>query len=769
MKKTFFLAALAISLLCIVSCKTISFDPTQYVETMMGTGGEGGIVPMAAVPFGMVQLAPDTQPSGTGYYYGQDKIYGFSHTHKSGSGGGSDFEDILFTPVSGSRWDNPQELEFRRSTPFSHDDEVSTPGYYSVTLPEDGVKAELTATGRCGFHKYTYPEDKSQHLIINLKWGNVNNCTIIPEDQYDTVKVAYIEKESNYSVSGYRISNGWCPEMHVYFYAQFSKPISSFQLFKDCKAVDGTSLEGQDVRALLTFGGNPDEPLEVKVGISPVDSYGAWINMMNEIGGYNFARVHRKAHRAWVDQLSTLNVSNPDSKEGRTLYTCYYFSLLYPMLYSDVDGRFRSSDKEVYYTPCYRNDQKSKDDYNYYAGVLGLWDIFRAHLPLIAVVRPDVASDLMKTFLEHYRHEGQLPIWTLAGQETNCMEGYHSAPVIADFYSKGIRDFDAEAMLEALQVSSTRDTFGFFCRNYRGATNYLKYHYVPCDLEISACSKTLEYCYDDACISKFAKMLGHDDVAAEYAERASWYKNIFDPSVALMRGRMADGSWRTPFDPVYSNHNREGDDFMEGTAYHWTFHVQHDPQGLSELLGGPDKVIEKLDSLFFIIPPDIHGDNPSRDMTGMIGHYAQGNEPGHHIIYFYDIFGQPWRTQQLVTRVMHELYSTAPDGICGNDDTGQMSAWYVWNTLGLYPMTHGDARYMFGSPQMEKMSLKHPNGKLTIEAPGVSVENCYIKSISLNGQPYNRYWISHEDVFGGDACLQFEMTSNPEEAAKLTV
>jgi len=750
---------LLITLTCLLtlSCQD-SFDPTEYVVTTMGSGAEGGIVPVVSVPFGMVQLAPDTLPGINGYWYGHNSIHGFSHTHKSGCGGGSDWEDILFTPVSGDVWSTVHSLDFFRTTPFSHDDEYSIPGYYSLYLPEDGVKAELTATSRCGLHKYTYPADSTENLIINLKFGNPTNCTIIAEDQFDTVKFSRMEKVDDYTVRGCRISNGWCPEMHVYFYAHFSKPIKGFRMFDKCQFIeDITELEGTDVRAILTFGGDNSKPLEISVGISPCDVEGAQNNLATEVGRKSFDAIRKQTHKIWKEDLSALKINDPDSETGKTLYSCWYFSHMYPVLYSDCDGRYRSADRKVY-----------KGDFDYYAGVLSLWDIFRAQTPLIAVIRPDVANDLMKTFLEHYRKAGLLPLWVLAGQENNCMEGYHSAPIVADFYSKGIRDFDAEAMLKALDVSATKDTFGFFCRNYRGATNYLKYHYVPCDLEVSGCSKTMEYCYDDWCISRFAGMLDNKEVKERYAERSTWYKNMFDPSVGLIRGRFSDGSWRTPFDPVFSNHNREGDDFMEGTAYHYTFHAQHDPKGLAELLGGPDKMIEKLDSLFFIISPEIHGVNASRDMTGMIGHYAQGNEPGHHIIYFYDIFGQPWKAQQLVTRVVHELYNTSPEGICGNEDTGQMSAWYVWNSLGLYPMTHGDATYMFGSPQHEHIEFAHANGILTIDAPGVSLENCYIKSIELNGKPYGKYWISHSDIFNGNASLKFEMTSEPQEAAKLT-
>ena len=744
-KTSVLLGCIALSLSCTHP------DPTGYVVTMMGTGGAGGIVPNAAVPFGMVQLAPDTDAGGTGYFYGRNSLMGFSHMHKSGSGGGSDFQDILFLPVTGDAWDAPDTLQNQYRTPFSHEDELSSPGYYSVLLPEFGIRAELAATSRCGMHRYTYPKGADNRLLIDLKHGNPYNCTIIPEDCIDTVKVAFMERVDERTVRGYRISNGWCPEMHVCFEARFSRPIRDFRLYDSRRYVGGDSLEGRDVRALLSFDGS-NAPLEVSVGISPVDMEGAGRNRSREIGRKTFDRVAAASHEAWRKELSALEVSDPDTEQGRMLYTCYYFSLLYPMLYSDVDGRYRSSDAKVY-----------PGGFGYYAGVLGFWDIFRAHLPLITVVHPEVMTDLMKTMLSHYDHCGQLPIWTLAGQETCCMEGYPAAPVVSDAYSKGIRGFDAEKMLDALDVSASRDTFGFFCRAYRGATNYRKYHYVPNDLEISSVSKTLEYSYDDWCISKFAGMLGRQDLEKAYLERSGWYRNVFDPGRMLMRGRDSKGDWREPFDPFYSNHLRSDDDFMEGTAWHWTFHVPHDPEGLMELLGGRQAFAEKLDSLFFILGPEIHGPNPSGDMTGMIGHYAQGNEPGHHTIFFYNLVGQPWKTQKLVTEVMHTLYNTTPEGICGNDDTGQMSAWCVWNAMGLYPMTHGDAEYMIGSPQHERLVFHHANGTLTVEAPGVSPENCYIRRITLNGKPLEGYKVRHEALFGGDAHLHFEMSSTPRE------
>ena len=740
----------AVALLWCTAGFAAGSEPAACVRPMMGTGAAGCVVPVAAAPFGMVQLGPDTYFTASGYHYDHPLIYGFSHTHKSG-GGGTDYQDIMFFPVTDAVWTQQQVCPDRVGSRYSHEQEFIEPGYYRIRLDSD-VDAELTATARCGMHRYTYPEGAMRQLIIDLKHGCEHSTTIFADEDFDTVKISRLEWVDDRTVRGYRVSNGWAPEQHVYFYAEFSEPIVSCRLFDHKHFRDGVrELEGTDVRAVLRFGGKAGKPVVVRVGISPVSMDGARQNLRAEIKGWNFDKVRKTTYRDWNEALSAVRIADADSPQKEVFYTSLYFAMLYPMLYSDVTGEYRSSDSKVY-----------KGDFRYFAGVLGLWDTFRAQNPLIAILRPDVTRDLMKTLLEHYRHCGQLPIWTLAGVENMCMIGYHSMPLVADAYCKGIRGYDAEALYEAMKASANRDTFGYFLKAFRGTRYYKQYEYVPCDREVTSVSKTLEYCYDDWCIAQMARMLGHRDDYDYYIGRAGWYKNLFDQNLNFMRGRNSDGSWRTPFDPFHSNHYRPDDDFCEGTSWQWTFFVPHDGKGLMNLFGGRDPFVAKLDSLF-TVSSEIHGDNPAPDITGLIGQYAQGNEPGHHTLYMYNYAGQPWKGQKRISDVIYTLYDTSPEGICGNDDTGQMSAWYVMSSMGFYPVTHGRGVYFIGTPIFGEMSVKHPNGVLTIRANGVSRENCYIQSVTLNGAPYSKNWLRHEDLFGGNATLAFEMGPEPNK------
>ena len=731
------------------SCSSNQSEPVDYVRPMMGTGTAGCVVPMAAAPFGMVQLGPDTHFTASGYHYNHKEIYGFSHTHKSG-GGGTDFQDILFMPVVGQFWQDCALFPDKVTSRFSHEQETAEPAYYQVKLLDYGVNAELTATGRCGMHRYSYPADSMQQLIVDLKSGCQHSTTIFADEDFDTVKIAHIELVGDNTIQGYRISNGWAPEQHVYFYAEFSKPILSSRLFEDKKIKNNISgLTGTDVRAILEFDSDNNEPLIARVGISPVSMDGARQNLAVEIDSWNFDAIHKSTRDKWNNELSAIQIDDEKSAQKEVFYTCLYYAMLYPMLYSDVTGEYRSSDSKVY-----------KGDFNYYAGVLGLWDTFRAQNPLITILRPDISNDLIKTFIEHYNHCGQLPIWTLAGVENMCMIGYHSMPVIADAYYKGIRDYDVQAVYEAMKTSANRDTFGYFLKSFRGARYYNKYGYVPYDKEITSVSKTLEYCYDDWCIAQMAKMLNQTDDYNYYISRAGRYKNLYDSTVRFMRGRNSNGEWREPFDPFHSNHYRPDDDFCEGTSWQWTFFVPHDGQGLIDLMGGRDGFVSKLDSLF-IVSSEIHGDNPAPDISGLIGQYAHGNEPSHSTLYMYNYAGQPWKAQKLISEVLYTMYNTSPEGICGNDDTGQMSAWYVFSSMGFYPVTHGQGVYFIGTPMFKNISLKHDKGTLTITANNVSRDNCYIQSVSLNGQPYDKNWLKHEDLFNGDTHLVFEMGNTP--------
>ncbi len=740
--------AAAIVAAAVLSC-TGRTGNTSFVRPMMGTGANGNCIPVAARPFGMVELGPDNIRTAAGYRYSMDFIYGFGHAHKNG-GGGCDLQDIKFMPVPDSLWQASAQTYPDVSSHISHEAEHAEPGYYSVELQDYDIKAELTATLRTGVHRYTFPKDSRQALSIDLEFGCEHGCTIWPDEDYDTVKVAHLKVIGDRDICGTRISNGWCPEQHVYFYARFNKPFKEYRIFDHRAIVEGADeLTSRDARALLSFE-DDGKPLVAWVGLSPVSEEGALLNLEAESAGRDFDKILAEARKEWDKELSVIKIKDADSEQKRVFYTTLYYSLLYPQIYSDVDGRFRSSDVQVY-----------RSDRPYYAGVLGFWDTFRAQNPLITLLHPEVMSDLMVTLQEHYDHCGQLPIWTLCGQENMCMIGYHSMPVIADAYAKGIRGFDAEKIFEAMKASANRDFFGYFLKDFRGSRNYLKYGYVPCDLEITSVSKTLEYAYDDWCIAQMARMLGHREDYEEFLTRSLSYQPLFDATTSFMRGKDSNGQWRTPFDPHFSNHYHEGDDFCEGTSWQWTFFVPHDGRGLIDVFGGRERFISKLDSLFEA-STELHGEFVSGDISGMIGQYAHGNEPSHHTIYMYNYAGQPWKAQKRLSEVMYNLYDTSPTGICGNEDTGQMSAWYVFSAMGFYPVTHGDGRYFAGTPLFEDLSFTHPGGTLRIKAPGASERNCYVKSLKINGKPYTKTWFAHDDLFKGNVTLEYEMSDEPD-------
>lgn len=730
--------------------------PISYVNCMTGTGGDANLLPVASVPFGMVQIGADTHLNNSGYKYSAGEIIGFSHTHMSG-GGCNDFKDIMFFPVSDPSWIDKAEYPEKVSCPFSHEKEQAEPGYYKVKLLDSDIDVELSATERCGIHRYTYPKGKPQQLVVDLKYGHNRGCTVCPEYNYDTVRVSHIEIVDDYTIKGYRISDGWLKGVTVNFYAQFSKPFTVANIYENKQLRLGLKkLSGRDVKLVLQFDNKDNKPLVSRVGISPVSMEGAMKNLQTEVKTWDFDLIKNQAQQAWNKELGAVQISDEDSSQKEMFYTFLYRSLFYPMLYSDVTGEFRSSDNKVH-----------SGNFRYFAGALGLWDTFRAQNPLITILRPDVMTDLMKTFLEHYKNSGQLPQWTGAGVENLCMIGYPAMPVIADAYSKGIRDFEVQQLYEAMKVSANVDTFGYSEGNcvYKGTMDYKHYGYIPYEKEINSVAKSLEFNYGDWCIAQMARMLGKKDDYDLYIKRAGWYKNFYDSQTKLLRPKHADGSWRTPFDPVFTNHYHPGDDYCEGTAYQWTFFVPHDVRGLATLMGGKDAFVEQLDSLF-LRSSAIHDEgkgSPDLNPKGMIGQYAHANEPGHHTIYLYNSVGQPWKTQKWISTVMQNLYHTTTEGLCGNDDTGQMSAWYVFSAMGFYPVTHGEGIYYIGTPLFKDLSLKHKNGILSIKANRVSKENIYIQSVTLNGKVYKKNWLKLEDLFSGNTKLVFEMGNTPNK------
>lgn len=744
--------AISLSVATSVAGQPMADRPTAHVRGMMGTDLDGRIIPLAAAPFGMVQLAPDTYYIASGYHYSHPEILSFSHSHACGNGGG-DMQDICVIPLTGSRWKGMTLYPDDVRSAYSHERESVEPGYYTVDLLDFGIKAELTATERCGVHRYTYPEGERQYFSIDMKRGNASRATTVPEEFHDTVMVSHIRVVDEYNIQGYRVTEGWSPEEHACFHARFNKPIVGYKIFLDRGLTGKADVTGRDVRVLLDFGVD-DTPLVVKVGYSPVSEEGALANLEAEVEGKDFDQVRSETRAAWDRELSAITIFDEDSPDKDLFYTSLYFALLYPQLYSDVDGSFRSSDFKVH-----------PGDYRYYAGVLGLWDTFRAQNPLVSILRPDVTEDLMKTFLAHFKNGGQLPIWTINGEENMCMTGYHSMPVIASAMARGISGFPADSLLEAMKVSAQKDTFGFFCRKFRGAKYYRRFGYVPYDLETHSASKTLEYSYDDWCVAQVARMLGRRKDYKEYMEYARWYRNVFDPGTRHARGRDSEGNWRPGFDPLYDGGYGEISDFCEGNSMQYSFFVPHDVYGLMGIMGGREALLSRLDSLFSA-PIGNQETWTEQKVTsfGHVGQYAHTNEPVHHVIYLYNYAGQPWKCQEKVREVLHTQYNTSPAGMCGNDDTGQMSAWFVMSSLGFYPVTHGQDVFVIGSPLFKKVVVNHPKGRLTLLAPSNGPGSPYIREIKINGRKYRKNYFRGRDLFEGDVTVEFVMGSEPDLA-----
>lgn len=749
MKAVFFLSVYICFGWMLVACEKApaSINYAACVNKFIGTGGDARVTPVASVSFGMMELGADTRPVGSGYHYNDSTILGFSHLHKSG-GGCADFLDILFMPLQENICiDTLQEVRSRQfQSPFRHEKEQAVPGYYKVGLYDEAVTVELTASRRCGIQRYTYSEGDRIPLLMDLEYGSQCACTIEPEHDVDTVYSAFIELVDSCTIRGYRKSNGWTYHQQVYFYTTFSSPIRSAVFYVDnLRVEDRKSVCGENVKMLLDFDGTPSKRLVVKTAISAVDMEGAFMNWQAEVENADFEQIRSEAGKKWNEVLSQIEVETPDTKKKELFYTSLHNVLLYPMLFSDVDFRFRGPDAEVHQTAAF----------DYYGAVIGLWDTFRAACPLTAVLHPDIMSDYVKTALEHYKYAGQLPIWTLAGMETYQMIGLHSMPLITNSVMNGVTGFDTKQALEAMVNSAMKDTCGFSMGYFVGLKNYKKYGYVPCDLEMEATARTLEYAFDDEAIARLATIMGEQETAAYFHQRAMNYKNVIDPETLLARGRDSKGGWRTPFHPFRSEHRK--DDYCEGNAWQWTFFVPHDVEGLAGLIGGKQVLEARLDSLFTLSSAALQGENVSGDISGLIGQYAHGNEPGHHTIYMYNKVGAPQKTQKYIHQVLNTLYDNTPEGICGNEDTGQMSAWYVFSSLGLYPMDPVSGQYELGTPSFERATIHLPSGKdFTIKAEGLTGQNYLVKSVSLNGVKLDRTYITFQELLDGGE-LVFDM------------
>ena len=713
------LAALCL-LLFLPSCILAQEGLTRHVDPFIGTGGNGHTFPGATMPFGMLQLSPDTRLTGwegcSGYHYSDHLIYGFSHTHLSGTGI-SDYGDILLMPTVGKVSLSNRDY----ASAFSHQNEKARPGYYSVKLAND-VLVELTATLRAGLHRYTYPATDQAHIILDLT-------------HRDRVLDSGLRISGGTTFVGWRRSQSWARDQIVYFAGEFSQPFTAWGIAKDDQVREGLSeAQGTNIKAFFTFDARGGAPILVKVAISAVSIEGALRNLNAEISDWNFEHVQAQADRAWNKELSKIKVTGGSDAQLKTFYTAMYHAMLAPNLFMDVDGQYLGRDFKIHTAQGF-------DNYT----VFSLWDTFRAAHPLYTIIDQKRSLDFIRTFLTQYQQGGRLPVWELAANETDKMIGYHAVSVIADAAAKGIRGFDLALAFEAMKHSAEL--------NQTGLRAYLNHGYIGMEEERESVSKTLEYAYDDWCIAEMARLLGRKDDYRRYLRRAQLYENVFDPASGFMRPRV-NGGWLSPFDPREVNFA-----LTEANSWQYSFFVPQDIDGLISLMGGKDEFVKKLDELF-TTESKLTG-REQADITGLIGQYAHGNEPSHQVAYLYDYVNQPWKTQYRVRQIMDNFYTPRSDGLIGNEDCGQMSAWYILSAAGFYPVTPGSPIYAIGSPLFPEVRFQLENGKqFVIKASGVSTTNIYIQSATLNRLPYRKSFLTHRDLMAGGE-LVFKMGARP--------
>ena len=716
---------------CTSSQERASTDYTQYVNPFIGTDFTGNTYPGAQAPFGMVQLSPDNGLPGwdriSGYFYPDSTIAGFSHTHLSGTGAG-DLYDISFMPVTLPYKEAEAPLGIHSK--FSHDDESATAGYYRVLLKDYNIHVELTATERCGIQRYTFPEARAA-IFLNLKKAM----------NWDFTNDTQVEIVDSVTIQGYRFSDGWARDQHIYFRTRFSKPFTSVQIDTTAIIKDGDHI-GTATIARFDFDTQKDEQIIVSTAISGVSTEGAAKNLLAEVPDDNFDKYRNLTRDNWNRQLSKIEIVSNNTDDKVNFYTALYHSMIAPTIYSDVDGTYYGPDKKTHKTDGWVN-----------YSTFSLWDTFRAAHPLFTYTEPERANDMVKSFIAFYEQNKRLPVWNFYGSETDMMIGYHAVPVIVDAYLKGITNVDPEKALEACIATANID-------NYRGIGVYKKLGYVPYNIADSynaenwSLSKTLEYAYDDYCIAKMAEKMGKKEIADEFYKRSLNYKNLYNPATSFMQPKDDKGNFIKNFSPdEYTPHICESN----GWQYFWS--VQQDIDGLIALTGGKERFAQKLDSMFTYHPSA--DDELPIFSTGMIGQYAHGNEPSHHVIYLYNAVEQPWKTQQYAAKVMHELYQNSPAGLCGNEDCGQMSAWYVFSAMGFYPVDPVSGKYEIGTPLFPEMQMHLSNGNtFTVLAPTVSKENIYIQAVKFDGKPYSKSYITHEQIMEG-ATLEFEMGNTP--------
>lgn len=729
---------------CGGTAKTTGSDNnyTQYVNPYIGSEGHGHVFVGANVPYGAVQLGPVNimqtwdKFNGwdwcSGYNYISKEILGFAHTHLSGTGI-SDLNDILVLPANGTPALTPMKFENEASgygSNFTKENEKVAPGYYSVYLDKYKIQAQLTATERAGFHEYKFDKTDSAHILVDLAYAM----------GWDKPMETAFNVVNDSTILGYRFSKGWAPDQRVFFAIKLAQPATNIQLFDSTAALTGKNVTGRQLKALLFVDAVKQPTIKMKVGISPTSSEKALANLDTEISHWNFDQVKQDADKKWNDQLGTIQF-DADKETSTIFYTSLYHTMFVPSLFNDHDRGYMGTDKKKYPDPGF-------DNYTLFS----LWDTYRGLHPLMTLVQPQRVNDIIRSFLKIYQQQGKLPVWHLNGNETNTMVGYPAIPVIVDAYLKGFRDYDVNLAYEAIKQSAMQQTDGIqFIQ---------KLQYIPADSVRESVAKAQEYALSDWAIAAMAKDLGKQEDADYFSKRAKLYELYFDKSTGHFRGRMGNDTWRTPFNPLEAKHR--DNDYCEGNAWQYTWLVPQDVHGLKQLFGGDQGFLQKLDT-FFTTHAQL-GAEASPDISGMIGQYAHGNEPNHHIPYLYAYGGQPWKTADIVRQVADTFYTTKPDGLCGNEDAGQMSAWYVLSAMGFYPVNPAQGIFIFGSPLMNKAVLQVGNKKtFNIDVVNQAKENKYIQSIKLNGKDYTKSYIDFKDIAAGGN-LQITMGSKPSDS-----
>lgn len=724
--------------LCLASCGSSQKgqemeDLTQFVGPRIGTGGHGHVFYGANVPYGFIQLGPTSIPQSwdwvSGYHVSDSTVIGFPHTHLSGTGIG-DLHDINVMPVVGEVTYSRGDASSYETGLWSYSDrskEVVTPGYYRTHLSRYNVDVELTATKRVGFHKYTFLGNESPAIVFDMVNGG---C-------WDKTTEAVIRVVNDSTVSGYRYSKGWADDQRVFFRAEFSRKFDNVEFIVNDSVKEGDMAKGAQLFARVNFAAGNKEPVYMKVALSPTSEEGAQLNMQTELSGWDFEKTIADAKAAWNKELNKVKVYTTDEASKKIFYTSLYHTLFAPSEFCDVNGDYYGADKQMH---------KGEGFVNY--TTFSLWDTYRAAQPLMTILHPEKMSDIINTMLHIHQQQGKLPVWHLMGCETNCMVGNPGVPVVADAILKDIKGFDTELAFKALKESSMLPE--------RGMEHRIEYGFIPADKMTEAIAYDMEYAIADWAVAQAAQKLGKQEDYEYFLKRSKSYKNYFDASTGFMRGKMLDGSWRTPFSPYASSHR--DDDYCEGNAWQYTWLVPHDVEGLVECFGSKEAFVNKLDSLF-LANGDM-GEASSPDISGLIGQYAHGNEPSHHTVYLYTLVGQPWKTADRIKEILHTMYTDQPDGLSGNEDVGQMSAWYILSSFGFYQVEPAGGKFVFGYPNFDKVEITVPAGKFVIERENKGQQNNYIQGIVLNGTEYKKPWIEYADIMKGGE-LKFLMGDEP--------